>query len=776
MGYYARPGQLLSDHLDAVAQIAANFCAPFDSAEWGRLAGLWHDLGKYQAAFQRRLEDHSVACEHSGAGAALAVSRNREFGVPLAFAIAGHHAGLANWVSSETGKTDSVTPLRERLAENRDILASIRASVPPEILGALLPDALPTFLQPPREARSVSNEEQTRLRACQDRSCEFWVRFLFSALVDADRLDSEAAGDPTKAALRGNYASISELRARLDTAIDNKVAGLTEKDLKRPVNQARAKVLQACRDAANEPTGLFSLTVPTGGGKTLSAMSFALRHAERHSLGRVIVVIPFTSIIEQNAGVYRETLGAENVVEHHSNLDHERQRNRLGENVATRQELAAENWDAPVIVTTTVQFFESLFTNHPGRARKIHNIAHSVVILDEVQTLPPELLLPILDALRELAAHYRATVVLSTATPPALGKRERLPQGLENIRPIIGPQLLLGSIDGCGDDAGGLARSLSRVRYEWPQVDEPPISWEILAETLARPENTRSMAIVHRRADARELARLVRAHAPEGDVLFHLSALMCPTHRNECLKQIAEALKGGGPCRLVSTQLIEAGVDLDFPVVWRALGGLDSMIQAAGRCNREGKLDGPGRVVIFRAPTAPPLGTPRRAMEAVQAMLNAAGSLGEDDACVAGHIEDYFKRLYVSGELDAKNIQRERAGFNFATVGREFRMIEDFTETVAIGWGEAGKAALARLQSEGPSREAFRAIQLFTVKIYRPVFEKWRAGGVIEEIVAPDGRVTGIYALTPPYAHLYDPIFGLIDGDEPVANPEALVC
>ncbi|MCE5228992.1 CRISPR-associated helicase Cas3' [bacterium] len=761
MSYYARPGQYLFDHLEHVSQKAASFCSKFGSAEWGRVAGLWHDIGKYQGAFQQRLTNNSIHCEHSGAGAALAVERSKELGIPLAFVIAGHHTGLSNWITSETGTADSIKPLRERLELNRAILDSIRDVIQPEIVNAPLPDGLPTFFQLSKTS-AVGNEAL--------RSREFWVRFLFSALVDADWLDSEAAGEPTKAALRRKYALIPDLRTRLDEAINAKVAELTEEDRARPVNHARAIVLQACRDAANEPHGLFSLTVPTGGGKTLSAMSFALRHAERHGLDRVIVVIPFTSIIEQNAAVYRSTLGAENVVEHHSNLDPERQRERYGEESAMREELAAENWDAPVIVTTTVQFFESLFTNHPGRARKIHNIARSVVILDEVQTLPPELLLPILDALRELAAHYGSTVVLSTATPPALQKRDRLPQGLEQIRPIIAPENLTVKDT-------GLARRLSRVRYEWPNPDASAIEWEQLADVLARPENARSMAIVHRRADARKLAQMVKERVSERDPVFHLSALMCPAHRTQRLQEIGDALKGGGPCRLVSTQLVEAGVDLDFPVVWRALGGLDSMVQAAGRCNREGKLPGPGRVVVFRAPTPPPSGTPRKALDSVLAMLNAnGGSLGEDDAGVAEKIEEYFRRLYVSGDLDGKNIQRERAIFNFAAVGRLFRMIDDFSETVVVGWGEKGKSALLRLQAEGPSRDALRAVQPFTVKVYHQVFDKWLKNNVITEVTGFEERSTGIYTLQSCYTQIYDQVFGLFDGDEPVANPSALFC
>ncbi len=415
--------QELEEHLLCVAKLAARFAAVFDSELWGYCAGLWHDLGKYQAEFQQKLLGSKVSVEHSGAGAALAFEKSQQFGEPLAFVIAGHHAGLANRILGEPGSPRS---LRERLKENKATLEKIL----PYAAGEIVNHVLPSF---PARLSTSSGLTLDKLR----HTSEFWTRFIFSVLVDADRLDTEAFCDPSKAVLRRQFSSIKTLRNRLESFVTNKIDGLSSPETAKPVNLLRAQVLEACRAATNLSPGVFSLTVPTGGGKTLSAMSFALGHAEHHGLRRVIVVIPYTSIIEQNADVYRQALGTENVVEHHSNLDPEKSKSEYGEELTRRHELACENWDAPVIVTTTVQFFESLFSNHPSRCRKIHNIARSVIILDEVQSLPPGFLLSILEALNELTAHYGCSIVLSTATPPALARREHFEVGLTGIREIV---------------------------------------------------------------------------------------------------------------------------------------------------------------------------------------------------------------------------------------------------------------------------------------------------------------------------------------------------
>jgi CRISPR-associated endonuclease/helicase Cas3 len=728
--------QGLEDHLQSVARLAARFAEAFDSESWGYCAGLWHDLGKYQAEFQQRLLGSKVSVEHSGAGAALAFKKSVESGIPLAFVIAGHHAGLANPVSNEHGLP---SPLRERLKENSPTLEKILPFVPNKISSHPLPP-IPPFLQ---AGLGLQRDNLSR-------RSEFWIRFLFSALVDADRLDTELSCESDKFALRSRFSSIVILRQRLDSSIDDKVRGLSDIEKVRPINLWRADILAACRNAAVHPPGIFSLTVPTGGGKTLSAMSFALGHAELHGLQRVIVVIPYTSIIEQNADVYREALGAENIVEHHSNLDPEKVQSMHGEELTRRHELACENWDAPVIVTTTVQFFESLFSNHSSRCRKVHNIARSVIILDEVQSLPPGFLLSIVEALNDLVAHYGCTVVLSTATPPALAARELFEVGLKGIRDIVA-------------NAKELAQKLKRVEYAWPGIEAPAIPWPQLAQAMA--EHRQALAVVHKRDDARNLAQELQALLPD-ETIWHLSALMCAAHRTEVLAQIKEKLRQRMSCRVVSTQLVEAGVDLDFPVVYRALGGLDSIVQAAGRCNREGRLE-IGHVVVFRAATSPPRGTPRRAMEVTESLLREAG--GTLDPCDPNLFENYFRMLYLAENQDVKRIQTLRQEFNFASVGREFRLIEDgFTQSVIVPYGKA-EECLRDLRFKGPRRETLRSLQRFIVNIYPDTFAKFNRAGAMEEVIE------GMFVLSKPYEKYYDGTFGLITGDELQADPAALI-
>ncbi|NOZ19595.1 MAG: CRISPR-associated helicase Cas3' [Planctomycetes bacterium] len=729
--------QTLQSHLTAVAEKAAEFGQAFCADDWAYIAGLWHDIGKYRPEFQQRLRDGQTAVEHSGLGGALAMRRNKELGVLLAFAIAGHHTGLANPTSSDTRPP---TPLLERIKSNNLLLDPILSLLPPEIYNCDVP-SLPDFL---RLAETGASTKKML------RHTELWIRFLFSALIDADRLDAEAFNHPERAALRESGPPMAILREQLDGCIEQKVAGLSSDERSHPVNQARADVLAACRQAATEAPGCFSLTVPTGGGKTLSAMSFALRHAEANDLRRVIVVIPYTSIIEQNAGVYRDALGPKNVVEHHSNFDPLKQSNEQGEEVTERHQLACENWDAPVIVTTSVQFFESLFSNRTSQCRKLHNICRSVIILDEVQTVPPAYLLSILDVLNELVSNYGCSVVLSTATPPALSERQRFEEGLHDVRPII-------------SNPGDLATRLKRVEYDWCDPDAPAAEWEDLAAELAAHRQV--LTVVHRRDDARSLAKAVDERVEDGSVL-HLSALMCPAHRTDVLGRINSMLIANEPCRVVSTQLVEAGVDIDFPVVYRALAGLASIVQAAGRCNREGRLK-QGQVVVFRAPTAPPAGTLRTAMTVTESLLREKGkALNPDDVDL---FEEYFRAFYFTQAKDARDIQPEREQLNFANVAKKFKMIEDhFSRPVVVPY-DGAKEILDKLRRDGPNRDLFRALQRYQVSIHENAFAKLDQAGGLEQVVE------GLWTLTPGFERNYDERFGLVVGDEPTADPVALV-
>lgn len=729
--------QLLETHLLKVAKRASSFAASYEAQDWAYCAGLWHDVGKYQQEFQQRLRGSGVSVEHSGAGAALAQLRDRTNGLVLAFIIAGHHAGLANLIQSEPGLP---TALKERLANNKILIKQLLPTMPPEINSCAVP-TLPCRFTLDR----VLEDRKDEIR----RTTEFWTRFVFSALVDADRLDTESFVNPSQSELRRQFSSIQELGETLDSFVAEK-QDVSRNRGSTTVNDVRSTVLRQCQKAAESDPGFFSLTAPTGSGKTLSAMSFALRHAKKWGFQRVIVVIPYTSIIEQNAQEYRTAMGARNIIEHHSNLDLEQRKRELGEEVTTRQDLAAENWDAPVIVTTTVQFFESLFSNHPSRCRKLHNIARSVVILDEVQTLPPGFLLSIVEALNELVSHYGCTIVLSTATPPALGEREGFRQGLKNLRPIIA-------------DSTALNLQLQRVKYSWPEVDAKPTDWPMLASEMSKHDQV--LAVVHRRKDARILA-LALMQTTLGDSVVHLSALMCPAHRSEVLIRIRERLAKGMPCRLVSTQLVEAGVDVDFPVVYRCLGGLDSIVQAAGRCNREGLLE-KGNVVIFRAPTPPPRGTPHRALEVTESLLREHS--GNLDLSATEIFDKYFRMLYAAENLDRRHIQVHRQVFNFASVGREFQLIEDgFSVPIVVPYGE-GLRCPDDIRCDGPTRENMRRVQRFMVNIYRDAFSTLSQAGAIEEISE------GVYTLTLPYHKQYDPVFGLMIPEKLTADSEALI-
>jgi CRISPR-associated endonuclease/helicase Cas3 len=720
----------LEAHLRAVASRAEAFAAAFEAGEWGRLAGLWHDLGKGRPAFQRRLRGSGESVEHAGVGAALACSKDKAVGLPLAFAIAGHHAGLADLASSVEG---GPKPLHIRLKENLPLLD--------EIPGALR-EACTNFSLPllPQRFNRPADPEGAR------RSLELWTRFLFSVLVDADFLATEDFYSPGRRSATGEYETIPTLRRRLDDYLAGFVAGLSSERRAAPINRRRAEVLAACRTAAERPPGLFSLTVPTGGGKTLSALAFALRHAERWELRRVIVAIPFTTIIEQNAKVYADALGERNVLEHHSALD-PLAAEECNHEAELRRRLAAENWDAPLVVTTNVQLFESLFANSPSRCRKLHRIARSVILLDEAQTLPIPYLLTVLDGLRELVDNYGCSIVLTTATQPALARRESLPQGLSGVHEIV-------------PAPAELARDLKRVRPVWPALGEPPLPYPELALRLLGHE--RALAVVHLRRDARSLAEILPV---EGT--FHLSALMCPTHRSNKLAEVRERLKSGGLCRLVSTQLIEAGVDVDFPVVYRCLGGLDSLAQAAGRCNREGRLlPRLGEVVFFRAESEPPPGNPRQGRDVVEELLRElGGSIDLDDPVM---YDLYFRKLYFRCEKDRAGIQALRQELRFASVAREFHLIEDGAEAIIVPYGEA-EERLATLRRYGPDRLRLRALQPFVINIRRQTVSKLTLAGALETVV------DGVNALTSAFRHLYDDRFGLIVDDDPRADPASYI-
>jgi CRISPR-associated endonuclease/helicase Cas3 len=696
--YYAHslPGhpksewQPLAGHLSNVAGLAGTFAGAFDSADWAWNAGWLHDLGKATTAFQRYLHtcnglddtdydaDGSVS-NHASTGAALAFDQLGIPGKALAYVLAGHHAGLPDYSADRTGNA----ALLMRMAEGRGNLRTIAAfaeGVKAELRPLGRP---PPFVTPD--------------------SFHLWVRMLFSCLVDADRLDSETADDAAKTALRSTFPSLGQLAPQFFQALEK----MEREAPKTGVNAIRAEVRRACEAAAEEPPGLFSLTVPTGGGKTLSGTAFALRHAIRHGKRRIIYVIPYTSIIEQTAKTLGTVFGPENVVEHHSNLDpSDPSRN------SPRAELAAENWDAPIIITTNVQFFESLYAARTSRARKLHNIVNSVVILDEAQLLPPELLAPCVDAMNRLVKDYGVTMVLATATQPALRK-------LDAPVEIIPPEMRL-------------CERLKRTDIHLPQDMSRASTWEEVAARLK--EHERVLCIMNTRRDCHDLFELM----PAGTL--HLSALMCGAHRSAVIAEVKRRLEAREPCRVISTQLVEAGVDIDFPVVYRALSGLPSIAQAAGRCDREGTLTaagGVGHVHVFVPPRPSPPGLLRKGEDTTRELPAIEGFDPQAPRFFARYFELFYSRLNDTGSrFDDLLVRDANPGLmvQFRTAGNEFRIIDDTAQqSVLVRWG-GNDSWLARLRGAGPKREILRALQRSCVNLSQSAFLGAKASGNVEEI------------------------------------------
>jgi CRISPR-associated endonuclease/helicase Cas3 len=697
-GSWARP-QLLSEHLEGTARLAEVYASKFDSGKWGKVAGLAHDAGKGRLVWQEyicrksgyfdeeaHMENKPGKMSHAIHGAKLAEKLfGKGVGRLLAYCIAGHHAGLPDWSSAE-GAGQSALEFQE--SQVKDLID----------IGSFIADNL-----------KASKPELPPWMFENGLDLSLWIRMIYSCLVDADFLDTESYMDENKAEGRGGYCSIAELLERFNTFI--KKLDDTAEDT--PVNKIRREIRLKCVRMAQEPQGIFSLSVPTGGGKTLSTLAFGLEHAKRHNLNRIIYVIPYTSIIEQNADVFRAAVGADQVVEHHSSLDED--------DLTSKSRLATENWDAPVIVTTSVQFFESLFAAKSSRCRKLHNIVNSVVILDEAQLVPVDYLAPILETMQLLVEHYHVSFVISTATQPAFGKRmvDGIPfKGLENIREIMGDR----------DDVRELYNSLKRVRVELPEDPYITSSWEEIAKELLQYEQV--LCVVSDRKSCRELHRLM----PEGS--FHLSALMCGEHRSEVIERIKQKLKKKEPVRVISTQLVEAGVDFDFPVVYRALAGLDSIAQAAGRCNREGRLPELGKVVVFNAPKKVPLGILRKAADTTYGILASKPRDPLDNDL----FESYFSELYwKANSLDSKGIvnlltpDRQECGINFRTAAQRFRIIDDSKQkTIIVRYGESGEL-IDLLKSKGPERWLMRKLQRYTVNVYNNEFDLLQQQGLIEE-------------------------------------------
>ena len=758
----------LVEHLQSVASTAADFSANWGS-QWAYLAGLWHDLGKFRPGFQsyiRQVDDAHIegrlpaASEksHSAAGALLAIKLfEREFGPAggrvariLAYAIAGHHAGLADWTAGLD--TRLLAPDAPSATEYAEALAACERAAP-----NLLP--LPADFDLAKACKDIPGARDENPLALS-----LWIRMLFSALVDADFLDTEAFMDQARADRRRGYPPLDHYRELLEAHLGSLAATVAASGRsKDAVMLARSDVLWQCQEKATLAPGVFSLTVPTGGGKTLSSLAFALRHACAHRMRRVIYAIPYTSIIEQTADVFGRIFGTDSVIEHHSQAE------TTDSQETARSRLACENWDGPLVVTTNVQLFESLFAARTSRCRKLHRIAGSVIVLDEAQLLPPEFLQPILDALNVLVAHYGVTVLLCTATQPALGvathfdARKNL-RGLPPAMPLI-------------DDEAALFRHLHRVAVEWPSDLQTPVPISELAQSVA--EHDCVLTIVNTRNDAAELVAALDGLT--GDETLHLSAALCGQHRADTIAKIRERLaarRSGAdtkPLRVVSTQLVEAGVDIDFPVVFRALAGLDSIAQAAGRCNREG-IQREGRVIVFVRGLPKSLTSLRAGVEATRSTLAA----GVADALAPAAFQHYFP-LYYAGyqSLDKHGIvdalrHRGDFAFCFREAAEKFRLVDDRDQvSVVVPYArpqdgsnaEPSPIALLieRLRQGDTDRWLLRKQQRYTVTARRNMVSQWQVRGDVEEVQP------GLFVLVDPLR--YDRRLGLLpEGTQPDAS------
>ena len=737
--------QTLQSHSVNVGEMAAEFARVFGAQEIACQTGRLHDLGKYSEAFNHRLHG-GPPVDHATAGAKIAVERwGNVIGKLMAFCIAGHHAGLANG----NGEGDNRRTLKQRLAlqfgadiPSLDNLWQQEIK-PPQNLSAppLKPDAHHPFF-----------------------SYAFFTRMLYSCLVDADYLDTEAfyLNLENKASERGGYPDLNALQHNFNQFINafrRRIAqssAQTEAEKRNAaLNRLRSEILDYAVEQAAQPQGLFTLTVPTGGGKTFTSMAFALEHAKRHGMRRVIYVIPFTSIIEQNAAEFRKAFGEfgeQAVLEHHSTFDDGKLQN---EATKDKLRLASENWDAPIVVTTAVQFFESLFADRSSRCRKLHNIAGSVIILDEAQMLPLNLLLPIMQAIKELAQNYRCSVVMCTATQPAVQAENGFYRGFENVREIAPkPTALFDKL------------RRTTVQHIGTQTD---------ADLLAKlGEHPQMLVIVNNRRHARSLYD----QAKYLDGTFHLTTLMCAKHRSQKLDEIRGRLKNGEPCRVIATSLIEAGVDVDFPLVMRAEAGLDSVAQAAGRCNREGKRPSENSFVWIFAPEEQWKAPPELATQA--AVMRLTANSFSDDLLSTQAVAAYFAELYQlkGSELDNKKILKmhndagQSLDFPFQTIVDKFRMIESHMQPLIIPFDGEAENLISSLQHADHIGGLLRKLQPYTVQIPEKALAALYKAGRIEPI---NEKNFGKQFYTLIGLDLYDEVAGLSWEDTAFLKGESLV-
>ncbi len=666
--------------------------------EWGRVLGLLHDKGKEKKAFQQHIIkesglDPTMKVEgdysHAYIGAIVAKRLFPQFHLLMDNALMGHHRGLYDY--------GDMKKMLELDMPNDVSVESIDAQLVAPHIGK------------PKDIHHLQ-------------------RMLYSCLVDADYLDTEAFMQPEQSKLRGEYDTLSSLGEKLEAYLNRLKKNAPDTE----VNRIRNEVQQWCIKESDNKPGFFSLTVPTGGGKTLASVLWAIKHAIRNNLNRIIIAIPYTSIITQTASVLRNIFGEENVLEHHSNVD----RSKLNDKeLANRLKLATENWDYPIIVTTNVQFFESLFSNKPSDCRKLHNIVKSVLIFDEVQTLPIAFLQPIVDTFDTLKRVFGTSILFTTASQPVLSGKIMGTnpfvsfEGLSEILEIIPPKV-------------NLHDRLRRVKIRF---DGERKDYDKIAEQIAK--HNRVLCIVNTRNDAKEIF----TRLPKEGICLHLSRMMCPDHVRETIAKVKTALNNpdNSIIRVVATQLIEAGVDIDFPVVFRQEAGLDSVLQAAGRCNREGRLD-KGETFVFGLQKALPPGF-------MTQTNNARIALGKDhDWFSPEAMEAYFRQLYSRVDnFDKANIKEllYKKEMQFETAALTFQLIDDNTTSVIVNW-KSSMDLVERLKREGVTYTLMKALSQYSVNVRNNDLKKLTDAGAIEEVLE------GIYVVSDPI--FYDKEVGLV--------------
>ena len=666
--------QTLKDHLCGTAELAGHFAGRFGKSDWGYACGMLHDIGKYSLAFQDKIKNNSNRqVDHSTAGAKACFEKGGMYSF-MSYCIAGHHSGLPDYgSSSDPGNAPTLQGRKKKHIEDCDAYKS-------EI-------HIPEIKTLPFDPKNSPDP---------DFSLSVFIRMLYSCLVDADFLDTEYFMKEGR-----TQRETEEESSALLEKMKKHVAGWLLNEDTETVNGRRTEILRHCFECGHKERGIFQLTVPTGGGKTIASLAFALQHAVENQMDRVIYVIPYTSIIEQNAAVFRKILGEQNVLENHYNVDYE-----STEELKPMQ-LASENWDKPVVVTTNVQFFESLFANKSSKCRKLHNIANSVIIFDEAQMLPTDYLKPCIAVMEELAANFGSSIVLCTATQPALSPFFQRKMPVTELCPRVEEQF----------------RFFERVTFQ----NVGTISEDELIEKLQKEEQ--ALCIVNTKKRAQRLYQKMK-----GEGVFHLSTAMYPKHRRRVLDKIRQLVKDGEKCILISTSLVEAGVDLDFCTVYRQLAGVDSMIQAAGRCNREGKRDAQDSFAyLFQFEEKEYVPGQQLQIDVSKMLL----SEGEDISSLHG-IEKYFEALYhFRGEsLDKKKIFEEFKDkrYNFAKAAKEFKLIEENALTVFISREEEAEELLWQIKYQGYTKSGMRKAGQYCVQLYENDIEKLQGAGMLRPV------------------------------------------